>query len=95
MLVRVLPQAEAALFWLVGEIVLASASPVEESVVPMMVGILLPLVPEILFALVEERPDPVVLGMLLPLLTLMGETLVPAVVDALLPVVPPVAIPVL
>ena len=74
---------------------LPSASLVEESVVPMMVGILLPLVPETLFAFVEERPDLLVLGMLLPLLTLMEETLVPAVAGALLLVVPLVAIPVL
>ena len=62
MLVRVLLLAEAVLVWLVGESVLPSASLVEESFVPMMVGMLLPLVPETLFALVEERPDPVVLG---------------------------------
>ena len=36
---------------------LPSASLVEESVVPMMVGILLPLVPETLFVFVEERPS--------------------------------------
>ena len=95
MLVRVLLLVEAVLVWLVGERVLPSASLVEESFVPMMVGMLLPLVPETLFALVEERPDPVVSGMLLPLLTLMEETLVPAVVDALLPVVTLVGIPVL